>query len=442
MTRHHEVLSKGELAALYAGADRGESAHRDLLARLGPLRRPFSAFLRAERKLDPLPPAELVALFDGCADPRRGAADLARRLSLLSPGNGQVGFRQVNQLVDHCRALVRDVLAPRWGERSLLPHDHAFGSGGDFYKTGHATTAASVVVAPAVRMCKTGTTNVTSEHGSVHAVRAFGYDASALDVGELNRRLADWGFAFIPLGALGLPYSDALVAAREKLWARWVATVAPDRRQVSSDWQAMLRGTDIPIDIFKVVVPNAQPLDPRHHSTGVCHLSLLPYVLGIYLHLGTTGVILHSFDGIDELSTASSDPSPHVPNNLVVQVEADRVTIAEIGPEDLGVRRAELSEIVQESSLDREAAGFWRVVTGEERGARRDFIVTNAAAFLVAAGRVGTTGGPVEQLRAGVRAAERLIDSGASHRAFRGLLAGGGAREPRDDGGAGGVAPA
>ncbi len=76
---------------------------------------------------------------------------------------------------------------------------------------------------------------MTSEHGSVHGVRAFGYDASTLDVDELNRRLADGDFAFIPLGVLGLPYSEALVAAHEKLWTRWVATVAPDRRQVSRD---------------------------------------------------------------------------------------------------------------------------------------------------------------------------------------------------------------
>jgi anthranilate phosphoribosyltransferase len=324
--------------------------------------------------------------------------------------------------VDHLRERVARFAASSGLSLDLAPHDHAFGSGGDFRKTGHATTGACILAAPAVPICKTGTTNVTAEHGSSHVARQLGVLETVPCASRLNRQLASFGFAFVPLPSLGVPYSDALRAARRRLWrdasdALQAATTGP------SGWQDVVRTTDVPLDVFKVVSPNAQVLGPEHHTTGVCHLGMLPYVLGIYLHLGTTGLVVHCYDGVDELSNASSDPRPGAPNNLVVRMGRDQVTIAEVGPEDLGLRRCALDDIAEQPDVRDDAASFLRVLAGAETGPRRDFLVANAALLLVAAERTGAGGGDLAgDLWAGVRASEELIDSGAAHRNYRRLL--------------------
>jgi anthranilate phosphoribosyltransferase len=291
----------------------------------------------------------------------------------------------------------------------------------------HATTSASIVAAPLVTICKTGTTNVTSHHGSYQAMRELGYNQIEVNPAHLKNLLVKYNFAFVSLAALGFPYSDALKEARKKLWAKNLSEVNRRYRPEKNNWQEVVKNLDIhlDIDIFKIVAPNAQVLNPVHHSTGVCHLGMIPYVIGIYLHLGNAGMIYHCYDGIDEVSNASVNVSRDVPNNLIVKVDSESITIAEFSPEDIGLERVSMEEIKEEKDLKDEINIFWQIISGEKEylKSKRDFIVANAALLLVTGNKVpNLDGNIVNQLRAGVDLAQYLIDSGKSRDNFSHLL--------------------
>jgi anthranilate phosphoribosyltransferase len=226
----------------------------------------------------------------------------------------------LQQIVDNLRTRLRKYLQYKGYTLDLIPHDHAFGSGGDFIKTIHATTSASIVVAPLMTMCKTGTINVTSLHGSDQAMTEIGYNQISIKPYLLKDLLVKYNFAFVSLGDMGLPYSDVLKKARKKLWEKNLEEINSRYRPEDNNWQKVVRNLNIPqvIDIFKIVTPNAQILNPVHHSTGVCHLKMIPYIIGVYLHLNSSGIICHCYDGIDEVSNASVTLLGDNPNNLIV----------------------------------------------------------------------------------------------------------------------------
>ncbi len=422
--RLFHICSKQDLNALYWGDSLEQQ--QSVLDQLGSLKPVFAQFIANERCLIPLPDLEVIRLFDQCSNLKEISAkadrsqipyELQSILKKLSPGNGKIGFRQVNLLVDHLRAKVQDFVHQNYGRINLIPHDHAFGSGGDFVKTLHATTWASVIAAPLVKICKTGTQNVTSLHGSQQAIAGIQYQEPTLNSDHLNHLLQDYGFVFLSLASFGFPYSNSLRQAREILWkeARLLIEL---NYQKTRNWQQAVQDSKITIDIMKVVSPNAQVLNPRRHSTGVPHLSMLPYVLGIYLHLGTQGIISHCYDGIDELSNAMSDPKSNQPNNLVIKVETDQIQIAEFFPEDIGLERANLDEIGEES-ITREVKDFWEILVGKQRSSRQDYLLANVAAILVASQEVNHPNADLlSQLQKGVLIGRDLIESQVSYHTF------------------------
>jgi anthranilate phosphoribosyltransferase len=420
--RHTSVVQRQNLQTLFAEAS--PTGKQGVLQDLGPLEHVFTLFLEYEQSLDPLTEDKLIALFESCSDPEKSAEALRDVLHALAPGNGQIGYRQVNLLTDHLRkriaAFARRAKHPF---HQLLTHDHVFGSGGDFCKTIHASTAAAILAAPFIKICKTGTTNVTSYHGSAQAMLEFGYDTAKLSVARLNHELKNFGFAFIPLSTLGFPYSQALKEARGYLWYEAREQLTNICAIGAPGWQTAMRETAIPLDIFKIVSPNAQVLYPQHHSTGVCHLNMLPYVLSLYLHLNSQGIIVYSYDGIDEFSTASSNPDPRNKNNLLIWVRANEIIITECGPEDLGFARASLQDIAEGEDLSATNDDLWQIIAGNMRGPKRDFLVANAALLLVAAEyQPISRGGMIEQLRQAVQLIEARIDSGQTGENFQRVL--------------------
>jgi anthranilate phosphoribosyltransferase len=77
----------------------------------------------------------------------------------------------------------------------------------------------------------------------------------------------------------------------------------------------------------------------------------------------------------------------------------------EVDPEEFGMRRATLADIAGGDAV--ENAAIVRAVLNGEQSPRRDVVVLNAAAALVAAGRA-------DRLAEGIPLAVRSIDSGAA----------------------------
>ena len=417
---HFGRLPRGLLGRSF---DPGDAAARhEVLKQVGPLGATFERFWEHESSLRPIDGEELLDDFAACTDPSRGVADLLATLHRLSPGNGRVGYKQVLRLTDTLRGRIRAELARRQLRIRPRRHSDAFGSGGDFYKTGHATTYAAIVAAPATAICKTGTTNVTASHGSQEAIGTAGYRSRGFDPGQVEDLIDRFGFAYVSLSDLGYPYSDALRAARRDFWNEALGPLCARSIPGTPGWRDVLRDSGIPIDIFKVISPNLQILEPARHFTGVYHASLIPYVLAIFLHLGTVGAIVHSYDGIDELSNASSEPDPEASVGILIKVERDRVLFAEYSPECLHLRRTGLADISELESAEQESLTFREILEGREVGPRRDFLAINAGLLLTGDEDCETREDVVDLLGARIQWAQELIRSGIAGQNFRNLL--------------------
>jgi anthranilate phosphoribosyltransferase len=114
--------------------------------------------------------------------------------------------------------------------------------------------------------------------------------------------------------------------------------------------------------------------------------------------LGTDhSFIVHGHDGLDEItSTGPTD---------VYEVRTGHVKKHLWMPSDFGVKRA-FSEQLMGGDAAHNAFIVQEILNGEH-GAKRDIVVMNTAAGLVAAGLA-------EDLRRGVKLAEKSIDSGAA----------------------------
>jgi anthranilate phosphoribosyltransferase len=107
-------------------------------------------------------------------------------------------------------------------------------------------------------------------------------------------------------------------------------------------------------------------------------------------------MVVHG-DGVDEIAL-------HAPTR-VAELRDGRVRLYEIAPEDAGLQRAPLRELLGGDTGENVRIAL--AVLAGERGARRDVVVLNAAAALLIAGQADT-------LKEGARRAAEAIDSGGA----------------------------
>jgi len=116
-------------------------------------------------------------------------------------------------------------------------------------------------------------------------------------------------------------------------------------------------------------------------------------------------LVVHGADGLDEISI--SGPTK------IGEVRGEWVRVYEVTPEQFGLQRAPLSAI---TGGDTKAnAEIVRGVLAGERSPRRDVVLMNAAAALVAAGRS-------DSLADAMPLAVESIDSGAARRKLEMLV--------------------
>jgi anthranilate phosphoribosyltransferase len=115
--------------------------------------------------------------------------------------------------------------------------------------------------------------------------------------------------------------------------------------------------------------------------------------------------VVHGSDGLDEITTTGA--------TTVFQVEDGRVQKGLWSPVDFGLRRAEIEDL-RGGDADENAAFIHAILDGEP-GPKRDVVVANAAAALLAGRRA-------EDLKSAVYLAAEAIDSGAAREKLK-LLA-------------------
>lgn len=246
------------------------------------------------------------------------------------------------------------------------------GTGGDGCGTFNISTGAALVAAAAgAKVAKHGNRAVTSKCGSADVLEALGI-AVDLPPELAVESLRTAGFMFL--------YAPALHPAMKRV--------------------AAIRGALGFRTIFNLAGPLTNPAAAPAQVMGVFAPDRVPIAAETMLRLGVRhAFVVHGSDGLDELTVTGAS---HVAE---VQGTGHSIGLLEIGPEDAGLPRSPLSALAAAESAAENAVILERIFAGE-RGAKRDIVVLNAAAALVAA-RIAA------DLREGVARAAEAIDSGA-----------------------------
>jgi anthranilate phosphoribosyltransferase len=149
--------------------------------------------------------------------------------------------------------------------------------------------------------------------------------------------------------------------------------------------------------VFNILGPLTNPAKAKFQVIGVPSKELGEKIAFVLHRLGTEhSLVVHGMDGMDEISISRK--------SLVWDVNQQRVLPPyEVSPDDLGFMRASITQI--KGGTAKQNAKILRGILSGEVGARRNIVIMNAAAALVA-------GNQASDLKEGVYIAEKIIDSG------------------------------
>lgn len=219
------------------------------------------------------------------------------------------------------------------------------GTGGDRSGTVNCSTAAALVVAAAgVPVAKHGNRSVSSRSGSADVLEVLGVPIDRAP-GDCERDLHEVGFAFLfaPL------FHPAMKHA------------GPIRRELG------IR------TIFNLLGPLTNPAGVRRQLMGVFSARWVAPAAEVLGRLGAErAVCVHSEDGLDEISIAA--------DTQIAEWNGREVLRSRISPEELGFRRASLSDL-RGGTAEENAAILLRAFERPD-GAVADWITLNAGAAL------------------------------------------------------------
>ncbi|MCH2134804.1 MAG: anthranilate phosphoribosyltransferase [Phycisphaerales bacterium] len=160
--------------------------------------------------------------------------------------------------------------------------------------------------------------------------------------------------------------------------------------------------------IFNLLGPLTNPAGAGRQLMGVWDGVFQQPVAEALHRLGTTrAIVVHSDDGLDELSISA--PS------TIVEVRDGQINTWRVTPEDVGLATADIQSVTARD-LDHATTMMTSVLDGSEQGPPRHMTLLNAAAALLACDLVA-------DLREGVDRAARSIDDGAATGALEKLAA-------------------
>jgi anthranilate phosphoribosyltransferase len=247
------------------------------------------------------------------------------------------------------------------------------GTGGGGPQTFNISCGAALVASAAgARVAKHGNRAVTSRCGAADVLEALGVPIDLTpELAVECLRETGFVFLFAPL------YHPAM------------KTLGPLRRALGFR------------TIFNLVGPLTNPAHARTQVIGVLAPSRVLLVGRALAALGARrAFVVHGTDGIDELTTTGESVVARIEESATGEAE---LKAARITPEMAGLPRATLDQFIG-GDIDTNKALLYDVLTGVP-GARRDIVLLNAAAVLVAAGLAG-------DLKEGVARSADAIDSG------------------------------
>lgn len=246
------------------------------------------------------------------------------------------------------------------------------GTGGDEVGTFNiSTTASFVVAAGGVPVAKHGNRSISSKCGAADVLENLGANVS-LSVEQNEEILKKTGMCFM----FAQVYHSSMKYA------------APVRKELGAR------------TVFNILGPLSNPAAATMQLLGVYDRKLAEPLAQVLSNLGVTrGVVVCGNDGLDEITLTGE--------TVVYEIRFGEITSYSIAPEQFGLNRCELSDLV--GGDPKENAKITEdILSGKERGAKRDVILMNAGMSLY-------LGIDDITLADGIKMAADLIDSGKAY---------------------------
>jgi anthranilate phosphoribosyltransferase len=242
------------------------------------------------------------------------------------------------------------------------------GTGGDGAHTFNISTTAALVEAGAgLHIAKHGNRSVSSRSGSADVLKALGVDIEA-DAATVARCVDEVGigFMFAPMLHPAMKYA---IGPRREIGIR---------------------------TIFNILGPLTNPAGAQVQVLGVYDAGLTETLANVLSNLGSQHVfVVHGSDGLDEITITD--------RTYVAELVDGQVRSFVIDPVDFGMSKADMSSLV--GGTAEENAQITLDILKGERGPRRDIVLLNSAAAIMA-------GGVAANLIEGIQVAAESIDSG------------------------------
>jgi anthranilate phosphoribosyltransferase len=242
------------------------------------------------------------------------------------------------------------------------------GTGGDQQGTFNISTVSSLIAAGAgVSVAKHGNRSVSSQVGSADVLEELGVNIN-LSAKGAEQCLNEVGITFL-----------------------YAPLFHPAMKNVSEPRK------DIGIrTIFNLLGPITNPAGVKYKLMGVYSEVLVTPLAKVLRNLGfVRAMVVHGSDSLDEITVTGKTHIADLRDGMVKSYQFD--------PADLGFKRRKLEEL-KGGSAKENAQIVLSILKGEEREAKRDISVLNAAAAILVAGAASDMKGAVAR-------AEESIDS-------------------------------
>jgi anthranilate phosphoribosyltransferase len=254
------------------------------------------------------------------------------------------------------------------------------GTGGDKSGTFNiSTTVAFVAAGAGARVAKHGNRAASSKCGSADVLGELGVNLD-LTPEQVGQCINEVGIGFLFATKLH-PAMKHAIGPRRQMGVR---------------------------TIFNILGPLTNPAGAQRQLMGIFAADLTDMVAHVLGKLGSkSAMVVSGYGGLDELTTTGPNHVSHYKDGAVRTYEFD--------PRDYGFPGANIADLLGDDA-PLNARILKDILSGELRDAKRDVVVLNAGAALLAAGIV-------DDLEVGIQRAAEIIDSGAALAKLKALVA-------------------
>ena len=248
-------------------------------------------------------------------------------------------------------------------------HVDLVGTGGDCtYSFNISTTSAFVVAAAGLPVAKHGNRSISSKSGAGDVLEALGVNISAdPDVVSRCVETVGIGFMFAPHFNPAMKY------------------VGPVRKEMG------IR------TVYNTLGPLSNPSRAKAMVVGVYDKNLTETIANAMMNMGVErALVVSGNDNMDEITLTGA--------TTISEIKDNTVNTYTVTPEQFGFETVELKEL-QGGDGKVNAQITKDILSGKEKGAKRNIVLLNAGATLYA-------GGMCSSIEEGIKLAEKTIDSG------------------------------